>query len=257
MKRDPTDPLSGVLLSTYDVVGNMMLGLVAGPVELGKQTMLRRVNAEHKKQRVGQATADDTKGVPHVAGQVALGTAKGIGRIVTTTLKSPAIIMHGITRGFHNLPKAYGEEVRQYENVTGLRSGLSVSAKSFGYGFKDGFGDLLVKPYEGAEKSGIVGLGTGIAKGLANAALKPTAGQYPCWDSCGNIVNCFAGVCGLLSYSMVGIYKSIRNVGTSKEENPINVVRTVGDVEYQQASDADKLYIVRLWCHTQMRVRIG
>jgi hypothetical protein len=181
MKRDPTDPLSGVLLSTYDVVSNIMLGLVAGPVELGKQTMLRQVDAEHKEQRVGHsllATADETKTAPHVAGQVALGTAKGFGRIVTTTLKSPAIIMHGITRGFHNLPKAYGEKVRQYENVTGLRSGLSVSAKSFGYGLKDGFGDLVIKPYEGAEKNGIVGLGTGIAKGLANAALKPTAGQY-------------------------------------------------------------------------------
>jgi hypothetical protein len=180
MKRDPTDPLSGALLSTYDVVGNIMLGLVAGPIELGKQTMLMQQNDTKQKERSGDtlpATPDDTKGVPYVAGQVALGTAKGFGRIVTTSLKSPAIIMHGITRGFHNLPKAYGEEVRQYENVTGLRSGLSVSAKSFGYGLKDGLGDLFVKPYEGAEKNGIIGLGTGIAKGLANAAIKPAAGQ--------------------------------------------------------------------------------
>ena len=112
-----------------------------------------------------------------MARQVALGTAKGFGRIVTTSLKSPAVIMHGITRGFHNLPKAYGEEVRQYENVTGLRSGLVVSMKSFGYGLGDGIRDLMVKPIDGAEKNGVLGFATGCATGIANAALKPAAGQ--------------------------------------------------------------------------------
>jgi hypothetical protein len=65
------------------------------------------------------------------------------------------------------------------------------------------------------------------------------------------------GACGLLGYSSVGVYKSIRNIGSSKEKNPINVVRRVGEAEYQQASEADKLYIVRLWCQMQMRVRIS
>ena len=153
----------------------MMLGLVAGPIEFAKQA-----NSTLDERSVGDtqsATLNDTRGASHVAGQVALSTAKGFGHIVTTTLKSPAVIMHSITRGFHNLPKAYGEEVRQYENVTGLKSGLSVSAKSFGYGLKDGLGDLITKPYEGAEKNGIVGLGAGIVKGLANAAFKPAAGK--------------------------------------------------------------------------------
>jgi hypothetical protein len=158
-----------------------MLGLVAGPIEMAKQT-----NPTLDGQRVADTqprTLSNTRVASHVAGQVALGTAKGFGHIVTTTLKSPALIMYGITRGFHNLPKAYGEEVRQYENVTGFRSGLSVSAKSFGYGLKDGLGDLVTKPYEGAEKNGIIGLGAGIARGLANAALKPAAGKTVCYGA--------------------------------------------------------------------------
>ncbi|CAN9348776.1 unnamed protein product [Alternaria alternata] len=182
MKRDPTDPVSAMFLTTYDVVSGMMLGLVAGPIELGKQTtpMLMQHEAKRKEKRGGNmesSGSEITKDPGHVARQVALGTAKGFGRIVTTSLKSPAVIMHGITRGFHNLPKAYGEEVRQYENVTGLRSGLVVSMKSFGYGLGDGIRDLMVKPIDGAEKNGVLGFAAGCATGIANAAFKPAAGQ--------------------------------------------------------------------------------
>ena len=111
-----------------------MLGLIAGPVELGKQAspMLVRYESRQRGNQDGPTvpvTAGDVKGVPHAAAKVAIGTSKGMGRIVTASLKSPMLVMHGVTRGFHNLPKTYGEEVREYENVTGLRSGLVVSAK--------------------------------------------------------------------------------------------------------------------------------
>ncbi|KAI4687271.1 hypothetical protein J4E81_008119 [Alternaria sp. BMP 2799] len=184
MKHDPTDPVSAAFLTTYDVVSGIMLGLIAGPVELGKQTtpMLLQREIRRKEKRDGTANPSsplDTKDSPHVARQVALGTAKGFGRIITTSLKSPAIVMHGITRGFHNLPKAYGEEVRQYENVTGLRSGLLVSFKSFGYGLSDGIRDLIIKPIDGAEKNGVLGFAAGCATGVMNAAFKPAAGKWP------------------------------------------------------------------------------
>jgi hypothetical protein len=181
MKRDPTDPLSAALLVTYDIVSGMMLGLVAGPIELAKQTtpMLLQREIRRKQKRDGKADPSpplDTNDSAHVARQVALGTAKGFGRIVTTSLKSPVVIMHGITRGFHNLPKAYGDEVRQYENVTGLRSGLVVSVKSFGYGLSDGIRDLMIKPIDGAEKNGVLGFAAGCVTGVMNAAFKPAAG---------------------------------------------------------------------------------
>jgi hypothetical protein len=63
------------------------------------------------------------------AGQVAKGTGKGLGRIVGAGFKAPMTFTHGLTRGFHNVPKLYGEEVREYENVVDIRSGLAVSAK--------------------------------------------------------------------------------------------------------------------------------
>lgn len=128
-RRDPPDPLSGLLLGTYDVVGEMMLGLVAGPVELGRQStsaILQKASRDGVNIDVSHIKPT---GVPHAAGKVVLESGKGLCRIATASFKSPAILSHGITRGFHNAPKLYGEKVREYDNVTGFRSGLEVSAK--------------------------------------------------------------------------------------------------------------------------------
>jgi hypothetical protein len=185
MKRDPTDPISGAVLGCYDVVSDIMLGLAAGPIEISKQAD-PLFHASHTRQDASSRTEErpksitassaEFKRIPFAIGKVALGTAKGLGSVVTTSLKSPALIMHGVTRGFHNLPKMYGEEVRVYDSVTGLRSGLLVSAKSFGHGLGDGVRDFATKPVEGAEKNGIVGFSTGLATGIANMALKSAAG---------------------------------------------------------------------------------
>jgi hypothetical protein len=74
---------------------------------------------------------------------------------------------------------------------------------------------------------------------------------------CFVIHNNLTGACGLIGYPSVGVYKSIRNIKTSnKGECPTKLVRRLGETEYQSATDADKLYIVRVWCQTMMRVRL-
>jgi hypothetical protein len=178
-----------------------MLGVIAGPVELGRQAtpVLARFESRQRNNLDGNtqpSTSKDMKRAPQVAAKVALETGKGFGRIVTTSMKAPMVLMHGVTRGFHNLPKAYGEEVREYDNITGIKSGLVVGAKvreekarvfskadrlqSFGYGLSDGLIDLFSKPVQGAEKNGVVGFASGCAKGIGNAMFKPAAGQcYP------------------------------------------------------------------------------
>jgi hypothetical protein len=133
-RRDPTDPISGILLGVYDTVGEISLGLVAGPVELGRQAtpVLRRYESSQRENPNGNTqplTGRELLGAPQAAGKVALETGKGLGRIVTASLKTPMVVLNGVTRGFHNLPKAYGEEVRVYENVTGVKSGMKVGAK--------------------------------------------------------------------------------------------------------------------------------
>lgn len=264
-RRDPTDPLSGIMLGIYDTLGEIFLGLVAGPVEVGRQAtpILTRYESHQRQNPDGNTqpiTGRDAMGAPKAAGKVALEAGKGLGRVVTASLKMPMLALNGLTRGFHNLPKSYGEEVREFENVTGVKSGFVVSAKSFGYGLSDGLLDIVAKPVQGAQRNGAVGFATGIAKGLGNAVCKPVAGKlFPslicCWNDL--MLTIRLGACGLVGYSSVGIYKEIRNIKiTDKDECPADLVRKLGEAEYVNATDSDKLYIVRVWCQTMMHVRL-
>ena len=63
-------------------------------------------------------------------GKVAVATSKGIVRIVGAGVKSPMTFTYGLTRGFHNMPKMYGDKtVRDVETVTDVKSGLSAAGK--------------------------------------------------------------------------------------------------------------------------------
>lgn len=59
----------------------------------------------------------------------AVSTGKGIGRIVGAGFKSPMEFSLNVAKGFHNVPKLYGGEVRQVDKVTDLQSGMKTAAK--------------------------------------------------------------------------------------------------------------------------------
>jgi hypothetical protein len=55
---------------------------------------------------------------------------KGVTAIVGAGLRAPMDITHNVARGFHNLPKLYGDEtVRPLEKVTDVQSGLQAAGK--------------------------------------------------------------------------------------------------------------------------------
>lgn len=52
------------------------------------------------------------------------------GRVVNIGLKSPMNFALGISKGFHNAPKLYGDKsVREVDKVTGFHSGLKTAGK--------------------------------------------------------------------------------------------------------------------------------
>ncbi len=61
--------------------------------------------------------------------ETAMDTGKGLARIIGAGLKSPMDFSLNIAKGFHNVPKLYGSEVRQVDKVTDLQSGLRTAAK--------------------------------------------------------------------------------------------------------------------------------
>jgi hypothetical protein len=60
----------------------------------------------------------------------AVDTGKGLARIVGAGFKSPMDFSLNVAKGFHNVPKLYGGEVRKVENVTDFKSGLTTAAKA-------------------------------------------------------------------------------------------------------------------------------
>jgi len=58
-----------------------------------------------------------------------IGTGKGVGRIVGAGFKSPMDFSLNVAKGFHNVPKLLGSDVRQVDKVTDLQSGLRTAAK--------------------------------------------------------------------------------------------------------------------------------
>ncbi|KAF1952325.1 hypothetical protein CC80DRAFT_422782 [Byssothecium circinans] len=244
VKRDPTDPLSAVAFGVYDTVGDILLGLVQGPVELGRQqghykpvpTPDASSEADQEKASLLSTPSKDKAAISLAAKQVAIGTGKGLGRIVGAGVKAPMTFSHGLTRGFHNMPKLYGEEVREYENVVDFRSGLRVSRKGFVHGIADGLKDFFVKPMEGAQKDGLVGLGKGMGRGIGNLVCKNTA-----------------GVIGIVGYSSAGVYKEFQSMGFGKKDAAVDVAVRLGEAEYEQASDQLRRDIVKKWCDAIMR----
>jgi hypothetical protein len=57
------------------------------------------------------------------------GTGKGISKIIGSGLKAPLDFTVALSKGFHNVPRLYGEEVRQVDRVTGMHSGLRTAGK--------------------------------------------------------------------------------------------------------------------------------
>ncbi|KAF2758716.1 UDP-Glycosyltransferase/glycogen phosphorylase [Pseudovirgaria hyperparasitica] len=108
----------------------------------------------------------------------AIGTTKGIGRMVGAGVKAPLDFTMAISKGFHNASRLYGEEPRQVDKVTGFQSGMAVGAKEFGRGIFDGITGLAKDPIKGGKKDGFAGFTKGIGKGLIGSFLKPGAATF-------------------------------------------------------------------------------
>ena len=88
----------------------------------------------------------------------AVGAGRGVGRAVTTGVKSPMNFCLGLAKGFRNIPRLYNDDtIRPIEKVTDLSSGVKIAGKELGYGFFDGISGLFTQPIRGAEKEGAGG----------------------------------------------------------------------------------------------------
>lgn len=159
-------------------------------------------------------------------------TSKGLGRFVKAFVQTPMEISVSLTRGFHNLPKLWGDDtVRPQEQVNDFKSGAMAAGKEFGFGWYDGVTGLVTQPWKGAQKEGASGFVKGIGKGVAGFATKP-----------------FAGFSGILGHTMKGVQKELQKLFGSNVQNYIVASRVAqGYEEWLQSSDAEKQDVIVRW----------
>jgi hypothetical protein len=57
----------------------------------------------------------------------------------------------GLTKGFHNLPKLWGDDtVRPQEQVSDFKSAAKAVGREFAFGWYDGVTGLVTQPWKGA-----------------------------------------------------------------------------------------------------------
>jgi hypothetical protein len=75
------------------------------------------------------SSSNFTENLKNMQVDSAVDTGKGLARIVGAGFRSPMDFSLNVAKGFHNVPKLYGGEVRKVDNVTDLKSGLTTAAK--------------------------------------------------------------------------------------------------------------------------------
>ncbi|EKG14389.1 hypothetical protein MPH_08378 [Macrophomina phaseolina MS6] len=168
------------------------------------------------------------------AAEAVASSGKGVARIVGVGLAAPGEYTHALARGFHNVPRLYGDEtVRADDRIVGFTSGLAAAGKGFGYGLYDGITGFFVQPVKGAKEEGAKGFVKGVVKGVGGVVCKPAAG----------------GV-GLAGHTLVGIQRSIER-GISrrpKDREPLSAAAVVeGEEEMLRLTDKEKDAIISAW----------
>jgi hypothetical protein len=191
-------------------------------------------------------TASASASSLNAASAIALESTKGIGHIITTSLKTPLTFTNGLTLGFHNLPTLYSDStVRPSPTISGVKSGLVAAGKGFGYGLSDGLTGLVTQPYNGARKEGAVGFMKGVGKGISGVVCKTSA-----------------GACGIPGYAFMGVYREILKVGKAEGEVGLEVYLAKariaqGEEEVKELGGRDWEDVVGRWGVEVWRRRVG
>ncbi|KAF2036520.1 putative glucosyl/glucuronosyl transferase [Setomelanomma holmii] len=243
----PVDPISGPFTVACRAFSNMAIGLADIPSETWKAVQMPFGPSGQQSQKTVLTTESNAeppyageKSIPQdspARSQTSLSkdqdmmrrtgpySSKGVGRFAKALVQSPMELSVSITKGFHNMPKLWGDDtVRPQERVSDFKSGVQAVGKEFGYGWYDGVTGLVIQPWRGAQKEGVSGFFKGIGKGMGGFVAKPGAACL-----------------GILGHSMKGVHKEVQKRFGSNVQNYIITSRIAqGYEEWLQSSDEEK-----------------
>ncbi|KAF2833730.1 UDP-Glycosyltransferase/glycogen phosphorylase [Ophiobolus disseminans] len=249
----PLDPISGPFGIACRVISSTAMGLFDVPSETWKAAKLPFGPSRQESQisvasvaSNGESSSGRMSSTPTSPSQsqtsscrdqdmmrrTAPHSSKGLGRSVKALIQSPMELSVSITKGFHNVPKLWGDDtVRPQERVTDLKSGVKAVGREFGYGWYDGVTGLATQPWQGARKEGATGFFKGVGKGVGGFVVKPGAAML-----------------GVLGHSMKGVHKEVQKLYGSNVQTYIITSRTAqGYEEWLQSSEAEKEDVITRW----------
>lgn len=120
--------MSGGTIALLGSVGDAMKNIANIPTDV-----IRAIRSPPESQSIDQ-TLEDTSTIPtgkprDKASKAAIATSKNVGRVLETSLTAPMAFTLGMSQGFRNVPRLYGEKSRPVDNVTGWQSGLKTAGK--------------------------------------------------------------------------------------------------------------------------------
>jgi len=169
----------------------------------------------------------------------AVDTGKGLARIVGAGFKSPMDFSLNVAKGFHNVPKLYGAEVRQVDKVTDFQSGMRTAAKQFGFGLYDGITGIVTDPYKGAKKEGGIGFVKGVGRGIMSVPFRVMGGAW-----------------SVPGYAMKGLYQEmVKSKGKSVQNYIIAARIAQGYDEASEVTQEERDEIVKKWSHMKWGIK--
>ncbi|KAH8760052.1 hypothetical protein BGZ57DRAFT_932116 [Hyaloscypha finlandica] len=211
--QGPADPITGAISAVFGTVGTVCLRVADYPLILS--TVFNPPAGSNASDEATRFARDPEKGVTGIVG---------------AGLKAPVDITYNMARGFHNLPKLYGDRmVRNLGPITGAGSGFKAAGKEFGLGCWDGVSGLVMQPVKGAQETGVLGSMKDFGKGVAGLAFKPAAGAL-----------------GLAGYSGRGMYEQVQKVRGNKSKRAVREAQiTQGLQEWEVTTEEEKRRILQ------------
>ena len=140
-EEGPWDPISGVLSAFMGTSGELLMGVGDYPKGMIRALRFKSSGDSSKAADAKSQLESQSHSFSHHlsstgthAGQAsktaAMGLTKGSGKMIGVAMKTPLDFTLGLTKGFHNAPKLYGDDtVRQTDKITGVQSGLKTAGK--------------------------------------------------------------------------------------------------------------------------------
>ncbi|KAI0537387.1 putative sterol glucosyltransferase [Xylaria digitata] len=107
-------------------------------------------------------------------------SASGVADLFKSCASTLVTVPYAFTEGFRNIPRLYGEDVRDIGTIRDWKSGTVAGTKVVVYGIADGISDVVMLPYRGAQQEGASGAIKGLGKGLTGISTKLFAGKSRC-----------------------------------------------------------------------------